>query len=47
MSALKSLNLEGIADLIKSGKAKNIIVMTGAGISVSAGQNKNGISLQK
>lgn len=37
MSALKSLNLEGIADLIKSGKAKNIIVMTGAGISVSAG----------
>ena len=30
-------SLEGIADYIKSGKAKNIIVMTGAGISVSAG----------
>ena len=37
MSALKSLDLEGVADYIKTGKAKNIIVMTGAGISVSAG----------
>jgi len=32
-----SLNLDGVADAIKSGKCKNIIVMTGAGISVAAG----------
>jgi hypothetical protein len=29
--------LQGIADLIKSGKCKKIVVLTGAGISVSAG----------
>lgn len=34
---LPSLDLAGVADLIKSGKARRIIVMTGAGVSVSAG----------
>ncbi|GAB5360899.1 hypothetical protein AAMO2058_000667400 [Amorphochlora amoebiformis] len=31
------LSLEGVAKAIKDGKIKNIIIMTGAGISVSAG----------
>ena len=31
------LTLEGVAKLIKEGKANNIIVMSGAGISVAAG----------
>ncbi|KAK9816322.1 hypothetical protein WJX74_004001 [Apatococcus lobatus] len=35
--ALDSLDLAGIAACIKSGKARNIILMCGAGISVSAG----------
>ncbi|KAF6775841.1 hypothetical protein AHF37_04637 [Paragonimus kellicotti] len=30
---LKSLDLEGISDIIKAGKVKNVIVMAGAGIS--------------
>jgi len=34
---LKEATLKGIADYIKSGKAKNIIVLTGAGISTNAG----------
>ena len=34
---LSSFDLHGIAEHIKSGKVKNIIVMCGAGISVSAG----------
>lgn len=34
---LETLDLEGVAKHIKSGKAKNIIVMSGAGISTSAG----------
>jgi len=34
---LNSLDLEGVVDYIKEGKAKNIIVMAGAGISTSAG----------
>jgi len=34
---LNSLTLEGIADYIKFGKCKKIIVLTGAGISVAAG----------
>jgi len=34
---LGSLNLDGLAEYIESGKAKNVIVMAGAGISVSAG----------
>ncbi|XP_070576746.1 NAD-dependent protein deacetylase sirtuin-2-like isoform X2 [Ptychodera flava] len=34
---LESVSIEGIANYIKDGKAKNIIVMTGAGISTSAG----------
>jgi len=36
-SVLTSLDLDGIVDYIKSGKAKNIITMAGAGISTSAG----------
>jgi len=34
---LSTPDLKGVAEYIKSGRAKNIIVMTGAGISVSAG----------
>ncbi|XP_033217139.1 NAD-dependent protein deacetylase sirtuin-2 [Belonocnema kinseyi] len=34
---LSDLSLDGIAEYIKSGKCKNIIVMAGAGISTSAG----------
>lgn len=34
---LSSFDLEGVAEYIREGKAKNIIVMCGAGISVSAG----------
>eukprot|EP00057_Strongylocentrotus_purpuratus_P033119 XP_790234.2 PREDICTED: NAD-dependent protein deacetylase sirtuin-2 [Strongylocentrotus purpuratus] len=34
---LKELTLEGIADFIKEGKCKKVIVMSGAGISTSAG----------
>ncbi|KYQ92793.1 NAD(+)-dependent deacetylase [Tieghemostelium lacteum] len=34
---LSEMNLAGIANYISTGKAKNIIVMTGAGISVAAG----------
>ncbi|KDD76014.1 Sir2 family protein [Helicosporidium sp. ATCC 50920] len=36
-SRLASLDVAGVADLILSGKAKNIVVMCGAGMSVSAG----------
>jgi len=36
-SRLTSLDLEGVADLIKRGEAKRIVVAAGAGISVSAG----------
>ncbi|TGO91869.1 hypothetical protein BPOR_0016g00160 [Botrytis porri] len=34
---LSARSIEGIAEFIKSGKAKNIVVLTGAGISTSAG----------
>ncbi|THV52828.1 hypothetical protein BGAL_0067g00180 [Botrytis galanthina] len=34
---LSARSIEGVADFIKSGKAKNIVVLTGAGISTSAG----------
>lgn len=34
---LSSLTIEGIAEHIKAGKCQNIVVMTGAGISTSAG----------
>ena len=34
---LSSFDLEGVADLIRSGRAKRIVLMCGAGISVSAG----------
>lgn len=34
---LDSLDLQGVAQLIQSGKARRIIVMCGAGVSVSAG----------
>jgi hypothetical protein len=34
---LDSLDLQGVAQLIQSGKAQRIIVMCGAGVSVSAG----------
>ena len=34
---ISKLNLKGVASSIKEGKFKNIIVMTGAGISVAAG----------
>eukprot|EP01117_Protostelium_nocturnum_P003461 TRINITY_DN144_c1_g1_i2.p1 TRINITY_DN144_c1_g1~~TRINITY_DN144_c1_g1_i2.p1 ORF type:complete len:380 (-),score=94.24 TRINITY_DN144_c1_g1_i2:23-1162(-) len=34
---LEDLTIEGVVNLIKEGKAKNIIVMTGAGISVASG----------
>ncbi|VDM26691.1 unnamed protein product [Toxocara canis] len=34
---LSSLTIEGVADYIRQGKAKNIIFMVGAGISTSAG----------
>lgn len=34
---LPSRSIEGIANFIKDGKAKNIVVLTGAGISTSAG----------
>jgi len=36
-AVLSSVDFEGIIDYIKSGKAKNIITMAGAGISTSAG----------
>ncbi|VDK49534.1 unnamed protein product [Cylicostephanus goldi] len=36
-SKLKTFNLEGIADFINTEKPRNIIVMSGAGISTSAG----------
>jgi len=36
-SVLKTLDLDGIVEYIKEGKAKNIITMAGAGISTSAG----------
>ena len=36
-SILSSLDLDGIVEYIKEGKAKNIICMAGAGISTSAG----------
>jgi len=36
-TALSSRSLEGVAQFIKDGKAKNIVVMTGAGVSTSAG----------
>ncbi|GMR36143.1 hypothetical protein PMAYCL1PPCAC_06338, partial [Pristionchus mayeri] len=36
-SPLKTLDLDGIAEYIKTKKPKNIIVMTGAGISTAAG----------
>jgi hypothetical protein len=32
-----SLDLSGVAELLKSGQIKNIIVMCGAGISTAAG----------
>lgn len=35
--ALSSLDLAGVAALIKSGGARRVVVMAGAGISVSAG----------
>lgn len=31
------VNLEGVAHLLTSGKAKNVVVLAGAGISTSAG----------
>jgi len=34
---LNSLDIDGVAEYVKEGKAKNIIVMAGAGISTSAG----------
>lgn len=34
---LKSLDLDGLAQYIESGRCKQIVVMVGAGISVSAG----------
>lgn len=34
---LSSLTIEGVAEYIRQGKAKNIIFMVGAGISTSAG----------
>ena len=34
---LESFDVKGVAELIRSGRAKNIVVMCGAGISVSAG----------
>lgn len=34
---LKSFDINGVAEYIKSGKAKNIVLMTGAGISCAAG----------
>ena len=34
---LKSFDLAGVADYIKANSCKNVIVMCGAGISVSAG----------
>ena len=36
-TVLSSLDVDGIVEYIKDGKAKNIIVMAGAGISTSAG----------
>jgi len=36
-SVLNSFDLEGVADYIQKGRCKNVIVMAGAGISVSAG----------
>ena len=36
-AVLDSLDIDGVAEYIKTGKAKNIIVMAGAGISTSAG----------
>ncbi|KAI9189129.1 hypothetical protein H9P43_000557 [Blastocladiella emersonii ATCC 22665] len=36
-AALKSLDIDGVADFIKSGLAKRIVVMAGAGISTSCG----------
>lgn len=35
--SLKDLTLNGVAQALKDGKFKNIIVMTGAGISVASG----------
>ena len=36
-TVLSSLDVDGIVEYIKDGRAKNIIVMAGAGISTSAG----------
>ena len=36
-AALESFDLAGVAAYVSSGRAKNVVVMTGAGISVSAG----------
>lgn len=36
-TTLQSLTVEGVADLLKSGRAKRVVVMAGAGISTSAG----------
>jgi len=37
LAGLRSLTLAGVAHMIQKGKSKNIVVMSGAGISVSAG----------
>lgn len=42
---LPSFDLAGVAQLIQSGKAKRIICMCGAGISVSAGEHR-GLALR-
>lgn len=36
-NALSERSVAGLAEYIKSGKAKKIVVMTGAGISTAAG----------
>ena len=37
VKVLSSLDVDGIVEYIKEGRAKNIVIMAGAGISTSAG----------
>lgn len=44
---LEERNLESVAKLIKDGKIKRIVVMTGAGLSTAAGSESTKILLER